>query len=143
VGANGGAFVGYTSTWGIPGSAGSHNLMFVLYGVASVQPSPSPSVDGDGGGVVGNGSLFFVFAVLVLVVWVLALIRGSVGFYALSSGLWVLFGFVLQVVGEPGSGFVAGFTIVSFLLGVVMAVLCVVEAARLVKSRSSDDGGVF
>jgi hypothetical protein len=95
-------------------------------------------------GFVSVGSLFLLFGVLVLVVWTLAIVRSSVGMCAISSGLWVAFGFGLMVVGEPGNGFVVGFTFISFMLGVVMVVSMFYEIAMMVKGRGKNvDDGVF
>ena len=73
----------------------------------------------------------------------LAVVRGSVGMFALSSGLWIAFGFGLMIVGEPGNGFVVGFTYVSFLLGIVMAVSMFWEIYRMTVKKRSVEGGIF
>jgi len=133
-------------------SVGSICLLFALLlfgcfvgGVNAQDPTPTPSLSAtvDVGGIVGVGSLFLLFGVLVLVVWVLAVVRGSVGMCALSSGLWIAFGFGLMIVGEPGNGFVVGFTYISFLLGIVMAVSMFWEIYRMTVKKRSVEGGIF
>jgi hypothetical protein len=140
-GLNGGAFVALgSSSWSALSS--TVDWMFTLFGVPTVvTPSPSPSVPVDG--FDSDLLLFVLFFVLALVVFVLALARGSVGFYALSGGLWILFGFVLQVFGV-GQGLWVGFSYVSFLLGLIMVLLMFGELYRMFDSNRGRDGeGVF
>jgi hypothetical protein len=146
VGLNGGVFVGFTGS-GWVGVYASHGLMFVLYG------EPDASDVGGGDGLVSSDWLLLVlFFVLTCLVWVFAVVRQSLGLCLLSSVCWFGFAFVLYLTagatadaaGAGNGGLVAGFALLSVLLGVVMVVLSLYAALRVmrlgVEKREMDEG---
>jgi len=115
-------------------------VLFAVWGSDSSGGGDGGGGSGSGGGgVVGDSVLFGLFAVVVLVAWVISFARGSFGFYGLSGGLWVALGFALLVFGAPGDGFVVGFTYICFAVGAVMVFLMFWELYRMVKCRSKNN----
>jgi hypothetical protein len=113
-------------------------------------PSPSPSItaiDDDGVSVNSDLLLLVLFFVLTCLVWIFAVVRQSLGLCLLSSVCWFGFAFVLYLTaaGNDG-GLVAGFALLSVLLGVVMVVLSLYASLKVMRlgiENGRKDEGVF
>ena len=120
----------------------SNMVLYAVWGVQTVEPPSPPS--GPDVDSLNDVMIFVLFGILVLVAWVLAVIRGTIGLYALSSGLWFAYGFAINIFGlSIGGGFVTGFTYICFALGVIMSLLMFFELAKSVSNRGSGEESVF
>jgi len=104
------------------GSSGDVTL-FAVWGADPSSDSFVGDVSSIGVSSVSEVAIFLVFACLVILVWFLALSRGTMGMCLLSAVCWFGFAAVLFIVGDVSSGFVQGFSWLSTLLGVIMVVL--------------------
>jgi len=113
-------------------------LFAVWLPVVSPSVSPSPSLPESV--PVQGGVLFAVFFfVVVLLVWLLALYRGSVGFYALSAVCWLSFCGLVFYVGEASDPVVVSLALIGLVIGAVM----LMQTGFLALKYSQKSRGMF
>ncbi|MDR2699545.1 MAG: hypothetical protein LBC12_01820 [Nitrososphaerota archaeon] len=86
--------------------------------------------------VVGVGTLFVLFGLLVFLLLCLAVIRGSVTLSVLSAVCWFTFAATLFIVSDAESVFVGVFSWISMMLGITMMIFAVWKAANLLQNAS-------
>jgi len=108
----------------------------VLYAVWGEGDSSLSSIVSVGVSDSGLMVVFVLFAVLVLIVWVVAVWQGVFWLYMLSAGLWFALGFAINIFGLGGNGLVTGVSMVCFLFGCIMSLLGFVALYGMVAGRS-------
>lgn len=88
--------------------------------------------------MVGEEAMFIVFFIVVLIIWLLAIIRRSVGMTLLSGICWFSFAISLFIFGDPDAGFTLGFAILAVLLAIIMFVLAIYQAFVLLGEQAAE-----
>lgn len=82
--------------------------------------------------------MFALFFAVVLIVWVLAIARQTVGMSILSAVCWFSFALALFILGDTESAFTLGFAILAVLLCIIMFVLAFYQAFNLLKEAAAE-----
>lgn len=106
-------------------------MFFCLSGLAvvSAQESTEPAA-------LAPGYMLILFFILVVIIWVLALLRKTVGMSLLSGLSWFALMYALFIAGDTSNGLTVGFSIVCTLLGVIMVMLAIYQGFELLRQEA-------
>ena len=81
---------------------------------------------------------FVLFFAIVILVWVFAIVRQTLGMSVLSALSWFSLMFALFIVGDLTSGLTLGMAIFSCMLGVVMIVVAIFQAFESLRRAAEE-----